>query len=145
MSFAFLYLLDHSSIGTVALVELLLCNIQFHSRSTPTSGFDVNSQQMKSSVFQYPYEKVLRRARGAATKLGLKITNFDSQKGSFTLVTNFSFSRPTVKIDLVVEEIENHNTKVSVSGSQIKRHFFQKNNDAEMREAELLDAITAVI
>ena len=100
---------------------------------------------MKSSVFQYPYEKVLRRTHGVLSKLGLKVTNFDKTKGSIQARSTFSFTRPTVKISLVIEETENANTKVSVTGLQIKRHFFQRKNDAENREAEILDAITTVI
>ena len=100
---------------------------------------------MKCSVFQYPYEKVLRRTHGVLPKLGLKITDFDKKKGSIKALSNFSFTRPTVKIDLIIEEMENHNTKVSVTGLQIKRHFFQRKFDAENRESEILDAITTVI
>ncbi len=100
---------------------------------------------MKSSVFQYPYEKVLRRTHGVLSKLGLKITDFDKKQGRIKACSNFSFTRPTVKLDLVFEEMENHNTKVSVTGIQIKRHFFQRKEDAENRETEILDAITTVI
>jgi hypothetical protein len=100
---------------------------------------------MKSSVFQYPYDKVLRRTHGVLSKLGLRITDFDKKKGSIKALSNFSFRRPTVKIDLIIEEMENHNTKVSVSGLQVKRHFFQIKDDVENREAEILDAITTVI
>lgn len=100
---------------------------------------------MQSSVFQYPYEKVLRRTHGVLSKLGLKVTDFDKKKGSIKARSNFSFSRPTVNVDLIIEEMENHNTKVSVTGLQVKRHFFQRKQDAENREAEILDAITTVI
>lgn len=100
---------------------------------------------MKSSVYQYPYEKVFRRTKGVLAKLGLKITNFDSSTGNISATSNFSFFRPTVKINLIIEAMENNNTKVSVTGLQIKRNFFAKDNDAEVREAEILDAISTVI
>ena len=100
---------------------------------------------MQSSVFQYPYEKVLRRTHGVLSKLGLKVTGFDKKKGSIKARSIFSFSRPTVNVDLIIEEMENHNTKVTVTGLQVKRHFFQRKYDAENRESEILDAITTVI
>ena len=100
---------------------------------------------MKSSVFQYPYDKVLRRTHGMLSKLGLKVTDYDKKKGLIKARSNFSFSRPTVNVDLIIEEMENHNTKVTVTGLQVKRHFFQRKYDAQVRESEILDAITTVI
>ena len=116
-------------------------------QESPSAHLDLNhnSKPMKSSVFQYPYEKVLRRSKNVLAKLGLKITDFDSKKGRIIATTTFSFTRPKVTVNLVVEEMENHNTKVSISGLQISRHFFQKNNDAEWRENEILDALSSVI
>ncbi len=97
---------------------------------------------MKTSVFQYPYEKVFRRTESALSRLGMKIIKSDLLKGSIKAKSGFSLSKPGLEVDLVVEAMENLNTKVIVKGITVKNRFFQKRRDAEISEAEILDAIS---
>ncbi|MCX6292195.1 MAG: hypothetical protein NT126_10585 [Bacteroidetes bacterium] len=100
---------------------------------------------MKSSVFQYPYSKVFRRAESILSRMGLKIVSSDSLKGSIQAKSGFSLSKPGLKVDLIVEEMENHNTKVTISGITMKNLFFQKKRDAERSEADILEALSTTM
>jgi hypothetical protein len=99
---------------------------------------------MRSSVFQYPYDKVLRRTKGVLTRLGMKIIETDEQTGNIIAESGFSFMRPAVKINLVVEQMENQNTRVTVTGFKMKKHFFQKDKNLETSEAEILEALSSM-
>ncbi len=100
---------------------------------------------MRTSIFQYPYEKVFKRTQGALSRLGMRVINSDALLGSITAETNFSLSRPSVKLDLVFEEMENHNTKVTVRGLQLRKRFFQKPQSIELNEAALLETLSTII
>lgn len=100
---------------------------------------------MKSSVFQYPYEKVFRTTRGALGKLGMHIVSSDAIKGHITAKRNFSFSKPFERVDLVVEQLENQNTRVTVRNVQIRKKFFQRSKSVDASESEILEAIASVI
>lgn len=97
---------------------------------------------MRSSVFQYPYEKVFYRTKGVLSKLGLRVVTSNSKDGNICAETGFSFIRPSVKVDLIVEEMENHNTKVTVKGLTFKNMFFQKTKNVEEHEAEILENLS---
>lgn len=97
---------------------------------------------MRTSIFQYPFEKVFRRTHGTLARLGMRIISMDEQDGSITAESAFSFGRQALKVDLVVEEMENHNTKVTIRGLVYKKHFFQKSQNIESGEIKLLDAIS---
>ncbi|MEO0310496.1 MAG: hypothetical protein RIQ89_153 [Bacteroidota bacterium] len=100
---------------------------------------------MRSSIFQYPYEKVFKRTKGALSRLGLKVTDSNSTAGSIQAESGFSILKPQVKVDLIVEEMENHNTKVTVRGLTVKNMFFQKGINADLQEAEILETISVII
>lgn len=100
---------------------------------------------MRTSIFQYPYERVFRRTQGALSRLGMRITNSDALHGSITAESQFSMSRPSLKLDLIFEEMENHHTKVTVRGLLMRKRFFQKDANVENSEAELLEALSSVI
>ena len=100
---------------------------------------------MKSSVFQYPYDKVFRRTEGVLSKMGMKIVSIDAIQGSIKAKSGFSLVRPSLEVDLVIEEMENHNTKVTISGISAKNLFFQKREDADFREAEILEALSSIM
>ena len=100
---------------------------------------------MRTSIFQYPYEKVFRRTQGAISRLGMHVINSDALRGSMTAETNFSLSKPSVKIDLIFEEMENHNTKVTVRGLQLRKRFFQRPQSIEINEAALLEVLSTII
>lgn len=100
---------------------------------------------MKCSVFQYPYEKVLRRTKGVLPKLKMRIVNFDSVKGNIRATSSFSFLKPTVQVDLLLEKMEDHHTRVTVRSLIVKKLFFQRKEDPETSEAAVLDAISSVI
>lgn len=100
---------------------------------------------MKSSIFQYPYDKVFRRTRGALSKLGMKIVSSDAIKGKITAQRNFSFFKPYLRVDLIVEQMEQQNTRVIVQNVIIKKQFFHKNKAADVSEAEILEAISSII
>jgi len=97
---------------------------------------------MRASIFQYPFEKVFRRTHGALARLGMRILSFDEQDGSISAESTFSFGRQALKVDLIVEEMENHDTKVTIRGLVYKKHFFQKSQNVERGEIKLLDAIS---
>jgi hypothetical protein len=100
---------------------------------------------MKSSIFRYPYEKVFRRTKGALSRLGLKIVQFDAVDGSIKAVSGFSLTKPALTLDLIVEEMENHDTKVTITGLIIKNRFYMKKVDAETSEAEILGNLSTIL
>src|SRR5690349_9825938 len=93
---------------------------------------------MKSSIFRYPYEKVFRRTKGALSRLGMRIVKSDAIDGSIKAVSSFSLTKPAFTVDLIVEEMENHDTKVTITGLVVKNRFYMKKVDAETSEAEIL-------
>ena len=99
---------------------------------------------MKSSVFRYPYEKVFRRTKGALSRLGMKIVKSDALSGSISAVSGFSLTKPAISFNLVVEEMENHDTKVTISGLVVKNRFYMKKVDAETSEADFLGNLSTV-
>lgn len=100
---------------------------------------------MRSSVFQYPYSKVFRRTQDVLSHLGMKIVSSDAVKGSIKARSGFSLNKPALKVDLVIEEMENHNTKVTISGITMKNMFFQKRLDADISEAEILETLSSIM
>ena len=100
---------------------------------------------MKSSVFQYPYNKVFRRTEGVLSKMGMKIVSMDAVQGSIKAKSGFSLLKPALKVDLIIEEMENHNTKVTITGISSRNLFFQKRLDADFREAEILEALSSIM
>lgn len=97
---------------------------------------------MKSSVFRYPYEKVFRRTKGTLSRLGLKIIKSDVIDGSIKAVSGFSLTKPDITVDLIVQEMENHDTKVTITGLIVKNRFYMKKVDAETSEAEILGTLS---
>jgi hypothetical protein len=100
---------------------------------------------MRTSVFHYPYEKVFRRTKRTLSKLGMKITNSDALHGTIHAESSFSIMKPSLKVDLIVEEMENHDTRVTITGLSAKNMFFQKEVDDETREAEFLENLSITI
>jgi len=100
---------------------------------------------MKSSVFQYPYNKVFRRTQDVLHKMGLRITGINAKTGVISAERGFSLRKPKIKIDLVVEEMENHNTKVSVNGVLVSQNFFQTDFNADICESEILEVLSSAI
>ncbi|MCC7231852.1 MAG: hypothetical protein IT242_02815, partial [Bacteroidia bacterium] len=82
-----------------------------------------NTAAMKSTVFQYPYNKVFRRTRGVLSRLGLRITSQDEGSGNITAESTFSLIHSPFRVDLTIEEMENHDTRVTVTGLSGKRQF----------------------
>ncbi len=99
---------------------------------------------MKSSIFSYPYERVFRRTKGALSRLGMKIVKSDAIDGSIKAVRGFSLTKPALTVNLVVEEMENHDTKVTITGLVIKNRFYMKKVNAEASEAELLGNLSTI-
>jgi hypothetical protein len=100
---------------------------------------------MKSSVFRYPYEKVFRRTQGALARLGMRIISSDALNGSIQAESNFSLTRPSMKIDLIVQEMENHDTKVTITELIVKKGLFSRKVDAEASEAEILENLSTIL
>ena len=100
---------------------------------------------MRSSVFQYPYIKVFRRAESVLSRIGLKIISSDVLKGSIKAKTGFSLSKPEIQVYLIVEEIENHNTKITIREITVKDRFFHKKGDADKSEAQILNALSSIM
>src|ERR1043166_6589078 len=98
---------------------------------------------MKSSVFSYPYEQVFRRTQRSLSHWGLKLKSANAITGFIQAQSGFTFLRPSMKVDLVVQEMENHDTKVTVTGMTVKKGLFAtKEIDAEFSEAELLTVLS---
>lgn len=97
---------------------------------------------MRTLIFQSPFKKVFRRTQGALSRLGMKILLIDERGGNISAESGFSWGKQAVKVDLIVEEMENHNTKVTIRGLVFKKHFFQKSRNVEASEINLLDAIS---
>jgi len=100
---------------------------------------------MRSSVFQYPYSKIFRRAEDALSILGMKIISSDGATGNITAVTSFSLKKPVMRIKLFVEELEDQNTRVTITGSTSKNLFFQKKRDADSDESKILEKISSIL
>ena len=100
---------------------------------------------MRSSVFQYPFEKVMRTTRGALRHMGLRIVRFDKFEGRIEAVSGFSLMKPSLKVDLQIEEMHNHNIRVTVNGHAGRHHFFQRNRDEETSEAEILEKVSTLL
>lgn len=100
---------------------------------------------MKSSVFQYPYDKVFRRSQGALSKLGMKIVSSDAIKGKITAHRPFSLTEPSVQVDLEIEQLEHQNTRVVVKNVIIKKQFFHRKKGIDAKEEEILHAIASLI
>jgi hypothetical protein len=100
---------------------------------------------MRTSVFHYPYEKVFRRTKRTLSRLGLRIKNADALHGTIHAESSFSLRKPAMKVDLVLEEMENHDTRVTITGLIAKNLFFQKTLDTETSEAEFLENLSTAI
>jgi len=100
---------------------------------------------MRSSVFQYPFEKVMRTTKGALRHMGLKIVSFDKFQGRIKAVSGFSLLNPSLQVDLQIEEMTNHNIKVTVNGHSTKLHFFQRSKNDETSEAEILEKVSTLL
>ena len=97
---------------------------------------------MRTSIFHYPYEKVFRRTKRSLAKLGMKIKDANALNGVIHAESNFSIMKPAMKVDLIVEEMENHDTRVTVTSLISKNLFFQKMVDTETSEAEFLENLS---
>jgi hypothetical protein len=100
---------------------------------------------MKSSVFSYPYEKVFRRTKSMLLRLGMKIVKSDAVDGSIKAVSGFSLTKPNLTVDLIVKEMENHDTKVTITGLVVKNRFYMKKVDTENSEAEILNNLSTIL
>jgi hypothetical protein len=100
---------------------------------------------MRTSVFHYPYDKVFRRTKRTLSKLGLKIKTLDAKQGTIHAERSISFRKPSLKVDLVLEEMENHDTRVTITGLIVKKLFYQKKVDPETSEAEFLENLSTAI
>jgi hypothetical protein len=99
---------------------------------------------MRSSIFRYPYDKVFRRTKGALSRLGMKIVKSDAIDGSIQAVSGFSLTKPGYILDMIVEEMENHDTRVTITGLIVKKRFYMKAVNPEAREAEILGNLSTI-
>jgi len=97
---------------------------------------------MRSSIFSYPYEKVFRRTKSMLSRLGMKIVKSDALEGSIKAVRGFSLTKPNLTVDLIVEEMANHDTRVTITGLSVKNRFYMKKVDTETSEAEILNNLS---
>src|SRR5688572_22297248 len=104
-----------------------------------------NSKFMRSSVFQYPFEKMMRTTKGALRHMGLRIVRFDKFEGRIQAVSGFSLLKPSLTVDLQIEEMNNHNIRVTVNGHSVRQHFFQRNVSEEASEAEILEKVSTLL
>lgn len=100
---------------------------------------------MKSSIFQYPYDKVFRRTRGALSRLGMRIVASDAIGGKISAKKPFSLTEPSITVDLLIEQIEQQHTRVMVKQVTMKKQFFHRNTAVDVKETEILEAIASVI
>lgn len=101
---------------------------------------------MRSSVFQFPFEKVVRCTKGALRNMGLKIISHDELAGKIKAESSFSFLKPSIIVDLDIEELENHNIKVTINGLSARHRFYQKKEkDTEISESEILEKVSSFL
>ena len=100
---------------------------------------------MRSSIFSYPYEKVFRRSKSLLLRLGMKIVKSDAVEGSIKAVSGFSLTKPNLTVDLIVKEMENHDTKVTITGLVAKNRFYMKKVDPETSETEILNNLSTIL
>ena len=79
------------------------------------------------------------------SKIGMKIISSDALKGSIKAKTGFSLNKPAIKVDLIIEEMENHNTKITITEITIRNRFFHKKGNADISEAKILDALSSIM
>ena len=79
------------------------------------------------------------------SKLGMKIVSSDLVKGSIKARSGFSLSKPSLNVDLIIEEMENHNTRVTITGFTVKKLFFQNGMDSEHSEADILEKLSTIM
>ena len=87
----------------------------------------------------------MRTTRGALRNLGLRIVHFDKFEGRIQAVSGFSLLKPSLKVDLQIEEMTNHNIKVTVNGHTGPHRFFQRNVNEEVQEAEILEKVSTLL
>ena len=75
----------------------------------------------------------------------MKIVSSDLLKGSIKAKSGFSLVKPSLKVDLIIEEMENHNTRVTITGLTMKKLFFQHERDSDQSEAEFLEKLSKFI
>ena len=100
---------------------------------------------MRSTVFRYPFEKVMRTTKGALRHMGMRIVSFDKFQGRIKAVSGFSLLNSSLQVDLHVEEMHNHDIKVTVNGHSTKVHFLQRRRDDETSEAEILEKVSVLL
>ena len=94
-------------------------------------------------MFQYPYAKVFRKTQRTLSGWGMKIKNVDAMKGLIQAESGFSLLKPSFKVDLFIEEMENHDTKITIRDLTVKKGLFNKKvSDPETREIELLESLS---
>ncbi len=97
---------------------------------------------MKTSVFQYPYERVFKRAHEAFSKMGLRVTNADMAKGSIEMESNFSLSKSPLRYETSITEMADSNTKVTIKGILGRSYFFQELLNPEAKEIEIIETLS---
>jgi hypothetical protein len=75
-------------------------------------------------------------------RLGMKIVKSDAVDGSIKAVSGFSLTKPNLTVDLIVQEMENHDTRVTITGMTVKNRFYMKKVDTENSEAEILNNLS---
>ena len=100
---------------------------------------------MKSSVFAYPFDKVMRTTKGALRHMGLRITSFDKFNGQITAESGFSILNPSLQVNLRIEETSTHDIRVTVSGQSKRRFFLQRRSNDESSEAAILEKLSVLL
>ena len=100
---------------------------------------------MRSSIFSYPYERVFRRTQRTLSQKGMKIKLVDELRGLIHAESAFSFTKPSIKIDFVIEEMENRDTKVTVKEFLVRGGYFNQRINLESHEIELLEHLSTHI
>jgi len=75
----------------------------------------------------------------------MRIISSDALRGRIQAESSFSLTKPAMKIDLIVQEMENHDTEVTIAGLTIKKGLFSKRVDKETSEAEILENLSTIL
>ncbi len=75
----------------------------------------------------------------------MRIVSSDAEHGNIKAVTGFSLKKPSMKVELTIEEMENQNTRVTITGVTNKNFFFQKRRDVETGESEILETLSSIL
>lgn len=100
---------------------------------------------MRTSVFQYPYEKVVKRTKRAFSRMGLRIVNSNDEGQLIATKSGIFPWNPIMNVVVAFEDIGNNYTRVTVKGEDPGTPLFFRRPSIEKREIEILEALSVAV